>query len=419
MNSTSLSLCYNTIVPHRFRSMPYIVRKLKVGKTGQMDSLARAAGELYSTALISFWRTVRKKGVWMKPSSMMRWFSNDSGNRLHAHSADAVVQNFFASLKSWRERRKVDPDARPPRRRKWYFKVQWKSSAIRVRDGKLLLSNGKGNEPLVVNWAYGTPKLVEMGWDGTQYEIRAIYDDEVEVIPVGERVAGVDLGEIHLAVAHDGENTHIVNGRLLRSKRRYQNKLKAALSGIIDRKQRGSKRRRRVIRSKQQQLKRLENQIRDIQHKQTTRLVSTLYRDGVQTVVIGDIRDIRKSVDYGKKANQKIHQMLSGQTRWMIAYKSERLGMKVELQDERYTSQTCPACGKRHKPKNRLYKCGCGFRFHRDGVGSVNIRRKYLGCFDIPVVGVMAAPTGMRYHAHVQCSSVRSLEPDSSRIPAL
>ena len=226
-------------------------------------------------------------------------------------------------------------------------------------------------------------------------------------MPVKESgsVAGIDWGQIHLAVAHDGQETIILNGRLLRSKRRYKNKLKAKLSGLIDVKNRSSK---------QRQLAKLNNQIRDIQHKQTTKLVSTLNNRGVQTGVISDIRDIRlrhakgerKSVDYGKKANQKIHQMLHGQTRQMLTYKAERLGMKVELQDERYTSQTCPVCSKQHKPKNRFYKCSCGFQFHRDAVGSLNIRRKYLGCMNLPVVGVMASPIGVRFRPHLQCSPV-------------
>lgn len=134
---------------------------------------------------------------------------------------------------------------------------------------------------------------------------------------------------------------------------------------------------------------------------------------------MGDIRDVRKSTNYGKKANQKIHQMLHGQTRQMLTYKAEKIGMLVLLQDERYTSQTCPSCSKRHKPKNRAYKCSCGFRFHRDGVGAINIRKKYLGCMQIPVVGVMAAPIGLRFRPYTQCSSVRfrSLESDSERIP--
>jgi len=380
----------------------YTVRKLKIGKTEQLDQLARAAGELYSRTLVSFWRTVRKKGRWLKPSQLMRWQNSD---RLHAHSADAVVQNFFASLKSWRERRKVDPEARPPRRRKWFYKVQWKSSAIKVQDGKLRLSNGQGNAPLVVDWDWAVPKLVEIGWDGKQYEIRACYVTAEALTKTEGIVASVDLGEIHLAVAHDGDQTYIVNGRVLRAKRQYQNRLKGRLSSRIDKMKRGSKRRKRLIRAKQRQLAKLKNQIKDIQHKQTTRLVSTFNNRNVQTVVIGDIRDIRLAVDYGKKANQKIHQMLHGQTRHMLTYKAQNLGMQVELIDERYTSQTCPQCGKRHKPKNRLYKCSCGFRFHRDGVGAINIRRKYLGCMDVPVIGAMASPVGMRFSPHIQCSS--------------
>jgi putative transposase len=227
----------------------------------------------------------------------------------------------------------------------------------------------------------------------------------------------VDLGEVHLAVAHDGENTYIANGRLLRSKRRYQNKLKARLSRLIDRKKRGSRRHRQLLRSKRKQLARLNRQIQDILHKQTTRLVSTLCARGVQTVVIGDIRNIRVSAArvsgtesfYGKKANQKIHQMVHGQARHYITYKAERLGMRVVLQDERYSSQTCPACNKRNKPQGRGHRCGYGFRFHRDGVGAINLRRTYLGLG--PVVGVMASPIGLRFQPHALCSSAGRSHP--------
>jgi putative transposase len=398
----------------------YFVRKLKLGVSEQLQLLSRAAGELYSQTLVSFWRIVRKKGLWLKPATLMRWFPSDPENRLHAHSADAVVQSFFASLKSWRERRKTDPNARPPRRRRYYYKIQWKASAIKVVNGKLRLSNGKGNEPLVIPWAWDTPVWVEIGWDGRQYELRACYKLS-DARPKEERkesgVAGVDLGEIHLAVAHDGENTYIANGRLLRSKRRYQNKLKSTLSRLLARKRRGSRRYRRVLASGRKQLARLNHQIRDILHKQTTRLVSTLYARGVQTVVIGDIRNIRVSADYGTRLNQKLHQMLHGQTRHHITYKAERLGMKVVLLDERYSSQTCPACNKRNKPfvsagrspQGRVYRCGCGFEFHRDGVGALNLRRTYLGSG--LVVGVMASPTGLRFQPHALCSSAGRSHP--------
>ena len=106
----------------------YYVRKMKLGKTEQLDSLSLAAGELYTKTLVGFWRVVRKKNIWLKPSSLMRLYNS---NKLHAHSADAVVQSFCNSLKSWKERRKQDKNAKPPYKKRKYYKIQWKSSAIK------------------------------------------------------------------------------------------------------------------------------------------------------------------------------------------------------------------------------------------------------------------------------------------------
>jgi putative transposase len=210
---------------------------------------------------------------------------------------------------------------------------------------------------------------------------------------------------VHLAVAHDGTSTTILNGGYVRSVRRYQNKLKAHRNAYIDRKKKGSQRRRRSIQAKQKRLKKVARQLKDALHKLTTKLVSTLHNNGVQTVVVGDIRDIRKNTDHGHTANQRLHQMPSGQVRQMLTYKAERRGMQVILVDERYSSRTCPACSRRYKP-TRMYRCRneqCGFVFHRDGVVAIIIRQKYTGSG--LVVGAMASPTGVRYHAHLRCST--------------
>ena len=377
----------------------YHVRRVKIGKTSQLDELAHECGELYTQTLVFFWRTVRHKGIWLKAKHLMRLFTRKT---LHAHTADACVQAFFANLASWRERRKTDPTAHPPRKRKWYFNVEYKRSAMVLEEGKLRLSNGKGNAPLVLDWPWELPKTVVIHWTGTQYEAIATYEVEPHASALGEKVAGIDLGEIHMAVSHDGEQTHILNGRHLRSKRQYRNKLCEHLSKKIDRKKKGSRRRKKLIKSKKKQLK---HQIADIEHKQTSRLVSTLHTEGVQTVVIGDVRDIRHDLDVGSKNNQKLHQWSHGTIRHMLTYKAERRGMSVALQDEHSTSKTCPVCGQKRKskPVGRVFHCPntkCGFSWHRDGVGACNIRRKYLDLG--PVVGVMAPPTGMRFNPHAR-----------------
>ena len=380
----------------------YQVRRVHIGKTAELDDLSHECGVLYSQTLVFFWRTVRHKGIWLKEKHLKRLFTS---HKLHAHTADACVEAFFASLKSWRERKKAgDPDAHPPRRRKWYFRIEYKRSAMTLKDGKLRLSNGKGNVPLILDWPWELPQTVVIHWTGTQYEAIATYKQEQALdLPQGEKVAGVDLGEIHMAVSHDGEHTHILNGRLLRSKVQYRNKLQAELnSRIAGRMKKGSKRRKRLIRSKKRQLKKIEHQIKDIEHKQTTRLITTLHEQGVRTVVIGDVRDIRQDNDVGPPNNQKIHQWSHGSIRFKLTYKAERLGMAVALQDEHYTSRTCPCCGHvRSKVTGRVFRCPkCGWTYHRDGVGSINIRQKYLG--QLPVVGVMAPPTGLRFRPHTR-----------------
>ncbi|RKU38554.1 hypothetical protein C6496_05655 [Candidatus Poribacteria bacterium] len=111
----------------------------------------------------------------------------------------------------------------------------------------------------------------------------------------------------------------------------------------------------------------------------------------------GDLTGIRKDLNVGKRGNQKLHQWAFGKITTLITYKAKELGIKVVKIDESYTSQTCPKCGNRKKPVDRNYVCKCGFRYHRDGVGAINIRRKYQGLLGQPVVAAMAPPSYIRY----------------------
>jgi putative transposase len=48
-------------------------------------------------------------------------------------------------MKSWRKRREEDFDAKPLHKRKRYFRIEYKRSAMQLAEGKLRLSNGRGN----------------------------------------------------------------------------------------------------------------------------------------------------------------------------------------------------------------------------------------------------------------------------------
>ena len=288
----------------------------------------------------------------------------------------------------------------------------WKKSAIRLRKtlfGKeVVLSNGRGNEPLVVDLPKKfnikkTPAIINLVYNKGHYELHFVYKIEGVADREGEGIVGVDIGEIHPMVSHDGVMTEIFNGRYIRSLYRLRNKVIASFDKKIDRCERHSQRWWHLVKRKWKRIKKIDNQIRDGLHKHTTKFVKVCESRGIGTIVIGDLTGIREHINYGKRANQKLHQWAFGKVRQLIAYKAKALGIKVEVIDESYTSQTCPSCGDRYKPNNREYKCKCGFTYHRDGVGAINIRQKYLGHFGVPVVATMASPVGLRLE--VRCCS--------------
>ena len=186
------------------------------------------------------------------------------------------------------------------------------------------------------------------------------------------------------------------------------------MNAKIDRCQRHSKRGWHLVRRKWKRIRKIDNQIKDALHKHTTTFVKHCSESGIGTIAIGDLTGIREDIDYGKRANQKLHQWAFGKVTELITYKAKALGIKVALIDEAYTSQTCPNCGNPKKPHNRKYTCTpCGFKYHRDGVGAINIRKKYLGHFGVPVAAdmgnqtmKMTPPVGFRLE--VRCCSARA-----------
>jgi len=374
----------------------YTTRRIKIGKTERLDELAHEAGQVYSAVVVLFWRVIRHNRHWLSKYAMMKLIR---GLNLHSQTVQAIIDTFYESLASWHARRNTNPSAHPPRRRRWYHAIPFKESAITLKNGILTLSMGRGSEPITMPWKYAKPKFCEISFSGKEYILNATYVMDVQNQVTGQDTAGIDLGEIHIAAVATGNGVIIANGRELRSKRRYQNKVKAHFSRKMDKRKKGSRRWKRLNKAKKKTLTKLNNQIRDILHKQTTKVVEAMKKDGVSTVGIGDLRDIRQNVDYGKKANQKIHQMPVGKVREMITYKAQRIGMAVRIVDESFTSQTCPKCGCRHKPSDRNYQCPCGFQYHRDGVGAVNIRQKTMYRELVPVVGEMNPPIGLRYIA--------------------
>ena len=310
---------------------------------------------------------------------------------LHSQSIQAVRERYFKNRKAYRVlRQNGDTTAKPPHKPKRFQTTTWKKSAIHFKEtllGKVvILSNGRGNPPLQIplpkSFDFSKTEniaIVSLVYTHGQYELHFVYNTEKPDKSDADGVVGVDIGEIHPIVSHDGQNTLIFNGRYIRSLYRLRNKVIASFGKKIDRCKRHSKRWWHLVRRKWKRIRKIDNQIKDALHKHTTHFVNHCYQGGIGTIVVGDLTGIRDNIHYGKRANQKLHQWAFGKVTELITYKAKAVGIKVELIDEAYTSQTCPKCGNRKKPTNRNYTCKCGFQYHRDGVGAYQYQRKVSG----------------------------------------
>lgn len=156
----------------------------------------------------------------------------------------------------------------------------------------------------------------------------------------------IDIGIANALTCYDYKgHSHIISGRQWLSVERYFHKKIAYYQAISDGQQvakgvKYPKKSKRVL-----QLYRKKNkQTFHIFHCMTKKVIDMAVKQGVETIVIGDITGIRDKANLGKKTNQKLHNLPFKKIVQMITYKAEEQGISVRMVTEEYTSQTCSVC---------------------------------------------------------------------------
>ena len=200
----------------------------------------------------------------------------------------------------------------------------------------------------------------------------------------GDKLAAIDLGEIHAMAITDSSEALIVTGRALRSIKQYRAKRLASINQAMSRCKKHSRKWKKLLMAKRKLLAKTRRQILDLTHKITRKVTGWCIEHKIGRVAIGNLDGVqrntsRKKAALKKQKSRKVNQKLStwefGKQTQLLEYKLSRVGIQLKKEDESYTTQTCPACGHRHKPKGRVFKCRCGYIEHRDIVGSLNFWR--------------------------------------------
>lgn len=369
------------------------------------DALNLVSGRIYSGIVSRHWRLLKQKDLWLSEKSLTKLSDLRLANRqlpMHAHSIDAAQQGFFKACKTTRALRKAGIESNFPWRSKKFRTTVWKNTAIQFKAGKLELSTGSRNPKLLITLHADLLSTLRF------VEVRLVFDKKVRrynwhiVVENGKQpkeapgtnTVSVDPGEIHPAVVGDEHSTTVITCRFRRAEQRGHAKRLAKLTAKLARKKKHSRRWKRIVAAKSRMKAKHERVMRDIEHKVSRAIVEEAIARGANTIAYGDVRDIADGVDKGKVHNQRTSQWNHGKVRAFVEYKAQAEGIAVVLQDEHYTSKTCPCCGHRHKPRGRNFKCpACKFQSHRDVVGQVNI----LSVYKEGAPGKIPAPTVIKY----------------------
>lgn len=201
-------------------------------------------------------------------------------------------------------------------------------------------------------------------------------EDDIQNLIQSKNVSAIDLGEIHSITSIDNKgNAIIITGRKMRSIKRLRNKEMGKIKSKMSKCKKYSNQYKKYNRALWNLKYKTDRQINDAVHKITKLYLDYCIENNVSKVYYGDLDNCTRSTKgrVGKVVGQKLNQWNYGEIIKQLQNKLERYGIKLIRINEAYTSQTCPSCGKRHKPTGRNYICECGYSQHRDLVGAMNI----------------------------------------------
>ena len=231
--------------------------------------------------------------------------------------------------------------------------------------------------------------------EGNKCDVIVIYEvEDVMSLPDNGRYLSIDLGLHNLMTSYDSTSgdTFIV-GRKYLSICNYFNKEIARVQSQWSLLQSGKGIKYPKSSNHIQKLhKKKNNSINDYLHKVTRYIVSYCVENQINTVVIGDITNIRKDNDLGNVTNQKLHSLPFAKIYMVLQYKLKMKGITLVKQSEAYTSQTSPlsrdvskeSAQKSNRIKRGLYKDGDKI-WNADCVGAYNILRLHLSAKKINV----------------------------------
>ena len=391
--------------------------KQPITPTPLLFQMIKESGEIYSKAL----QLNQEHKTFKEINEELQKYCKENVNFLQSQSAQASYQGFIEALKAYfkalkaykKNPKNFSGEPKPPSKSKFFYKITFKKSAIRFKDGFLLLSVKKPNKPIKIPWSKFLPIPV---WAIISYDkfegwnINFILQKEIQEEKLDKNnVLSIDLGVKRIATTFNSTSREIktYSGKEIMSVVRLRNVVDGRIQSKKSYYKNGSRKHKKFQRAKRKIIRRIKNKQKDILHKYSRIIVNDCIKNKISKIIIGDNSGTHIDTNKGKQ-NQKIQQNPEQVLAKYIEYKMKSVGGQTNFVPEPYTSRTCPKCQhiNGHKTKGRIFVCdACGFKFDRDGVGSLNIFKENVS-FDydkwLDVVGNLTFPIGIKYSKDIK-----------------
>jgi putative transposase len=257
-----------------------------------------------------------------------------------------------------------------PKYQKELNTIEFVKTDVRFKDGKLYLPKIKDlikvKEEIPLN--YSSVKLTR---NNDNYYLVFTLKENKRLTKSNDDILGIDLGLKDLYTTSNGDKGLRFSQKLIK---KYQYRIKY-LNKSLSKKNKGSKRFKKVKKHLGKAYQRLNNTKTDYLHKQANKLLECKEH----FIALGNI-NIQSIIENKKTTKGLIKSFYVnslGQFKQYVIYKSIKYNKEVILVDERLTSKACSCCGKIKYDltlKDRIYNCLCGNSIDRDKNAAINMK---------------------------------------------
>lgn len=371
--------------------------KIKLYNLSYLDKIKLETLSNEHRKLYNFLLEKAKSGLTFRElTEQSKNFRNQNSLTISAKSAQNTCGSLINNIKSFYSLRKRSSDKNPKfpyKFKSWKyfssFTYDWNNGrgSFKIEDNNLIIQRGLFDIKLPEIYsriADRVVKTITFKREDNDYHVIFVYSEKPISLNLNRKTfLSLDLGISKIFTAFSSQGGHFA---VLNQKFKKLEKQRDKLQSKLDKKEKFSKRGRRLNYKFKRLSKKIANKNKDFQHKVSKKVIDYCKQNNIGTLIVGDIRTSKlKSKIKGLNKSTQSRGTLS-RFKTFLEYKSKEVGIDFQKVNEAYTSQTNCITGKREFDsdlKVREVWVLKSLKIDRDLNSAVNIAKKVKGIWFI------------------------------------